>query len=165
MRIIGVISDTHGLLREEALTALAGVDLILHAGDVGDVGIIRRLSEIAPVRAVQGNTDSGEVIAALPETDVVDLTSPNGSVSTEGRGPLAYLTHGHLELDLDPAAAGFRVLVHGHTHTPAAVDRDGVLYFNPGSAGPRRFNLPVTVGLLRVHGLDVAPEILELAAP
>ncbi len=162
MRVIGVISDTHGLLREEAVAALAGCDLILHAGDVGDLEILRRLGAIAPVRAVRGNTDDGAVAEALPETDVIDLTSPNGGVSTEGRGPLAYLLHGHRELDLDPAAAGFRVIVQGHTHEPLVRERAGVLYFNPGSAGPRRFNLPVTVGRLRVDGVDVHPEVVRL---
>lgn len=164
MRVIGVISDTHGLLREEAVAELEGCDLILHAGDVGDLEIVQRLSRIAPVRAVRGNTDSGAVAEALPETDVVDLTSPNGGLSTDGRGPLAYLTHGHKELDLDPVAAGFRVLVHGHTHEPLVRERAGVLYFNPGSAGPRRFNLPVTMGRLRVEGVQVIPEIVDLIA-
>ncbi len=162
MRVIGVISDTHGLLREEALTALEGSDLILHAGDVGDMAIVRRLSDIAPVRAVRGNTDQGDVAEALPETDVVDLTSPTGGVSTDGRGPLAYLMHGHQELDLDPVAAGFRVLVHGHTHEPSVLDREGVLYFNPGSAGPQRFDLPITVGRLRVNGVKVQAEVIRL---
>lgn len=164
MRVIGVISDTHGLLREEALAELEGSDLILHAGDVGDMSIIRSLAEIAPVRAVRGNTDHGAVVEALPETDVVDLTSPSGGVSTEGRGPLAYLVHGHQELDLDPAAAGFRVLINGHTHEPFIQEREGVLYFNPGSAGPRRFNLPVTVGRLRVEGAEVRAEVIDLMA-
>ncbi len=162
MRVIGVISDTHGLLREEALDELRGSDLILHAGDVGDLSIIQRLSEIAPVRAVRGNTDGAEIAAALPETDVVDLTSPTGGLSTEGRGPLAYLMHGHKELDLDPVSAGFRVLVHGHTHEPSMVEKAGVLYFNPGSAGPRRFDLPVTVGRLRVNGVNVEAEVVRL---
>lgn len=162
MRVIGVISDTHGLLREEALEELRGSDLILHAGDVGDLGIIQKLSEIAPVRAVRGNTDGGEIAAALPETDVVDLTSPSGGLTTEGRGPLAYLMHGHKELDLDPVASGFRVLIHGHTHEPSIVERAGVLYFNPGSAGPRRFDLPVTVGRLRVNGVEVQAEVVDL---
>jgi hypothetical protein len=162
MRVIGVISDTHGLLRDEALEALEGSDLILHAGDVGDLAILRRLAEIAPVRAVRGNTDDGQTAAALPETDVVDLTSPNGGVSTEGRGPLAYLLHGHQEIDLDPVAAGFRVIIHGHTHEPSILDREGVLFFNPGSAGPRRFNLPVSVGRLRVAGVAVEAEVLHL---
>ncbi len=162
MRMIGVISDTHGLLREEALDALRGSDLILHAGDVGDLSIIRRLSEIAPVRAVCGNTDGGKTAAALPETDVVDLTSPTGGPSTEGRGPLAYVMHGHKELDLDPVASGFRVVVQGHSHEPAIDERAGVLYFNPGSAGPRRFDLPVTVGRLTVNGMEVLPEIVDL---
>jgi uncharacterized protein len=162
MRVIGVISDTHGLLRDEAVAELRGCDLILHAGDVGNLGIIERLARIAPVRAVRGNTDDDATVQALPETDVIDLTSPNGGVSTDGRGPLAYLMHGHRELDLDPVAAGFRVLVHGHTHEPLVSERDGVLFFNPGSAGPRRFSLPVTVGKLRVRGADVEPEIIEL---
>jgi len=165
MRVIGVISDTHGLLREEALAALEGSDLILHAGDVGDIEILRTLSEIAPVRAVRGNTDRGAVADALPETDVVDLTSPTGGVTTDGRGPLAYLLHGHQELDLDPGSAGFRVLVYGHTHQPSVHERDGVLYFNPGSAGPRRFNLPVTVGQLRVTGAEVEAKIIDLQVP
>lgn len=164
MRVIGVISDTHGLLREEAIEALSGSDLILHAGDVGDMGILRRLGEIAPVRAVRGNTDHGDIAAALPETDVVDLTSPTGGVTTEGRGPLAYLMHGHQELDLDPVTAGFRVLINGHTHEPSLVERQGVLYFNPGSAGPRRFDLPVTVGRLHVEGVDVRAEVVDLLA-
>jgi uncharacterized protein len=164
MRVIGVISDTHGLLREEALAELEGSDLILHAGDVGDMSIIRSLAEIAPVRAVRGNTDHGAVVGALPETDVVDLTSPTGGVSTEGRGPLAYLMHGHQELDLDPVAAGFRVLINGHTHEPSILERGGVLYFNPGSAGPRRFDLPVTVGRLRVEGAEVHAEVIDLMA-
>lgn len=162
MRVIGVISDTHGLLRDEALAALEGSDLILHAGDVGDLAIVRRLAEIAPVRAVRGNTDEGQTAAALPETDVVDLTSPNGGVSTEGRGPLAYLLHGHQEIDLDPMAAGFRVVIHGHTHEPSIVHREGVLYFNPGSAGPRRFDLPISVGKLRVNGVEVDAEVVHL---
>lgn len=162
MRVIGVISDTHGLLRDEALEALEGSDLILHAGDVGDLGILRALSEIAPVRAVRGNTDRGPVADALPETDVVDLTSPTGGLTTAGRGPLAYLLHGHQELDLDPAAAGFRVVVNGHTHQPSVHEQGGVLYFNPGSAGPRRFNLPVTVGRLRVEGVRVEATIIDL---
>ena len=126
------------------------------------IGIIQRLSEIAPVRAVRGNTDGAEIAAALPETDVVDLTSPTGGLSTEGRGPLAYLMHGHKELDLDPVSAGFRVLVHGHTHEPSMVEKAGVLYFNPGSAGPRRFDLPVTVGRLRVNGVNVEAEVVRL---
>lgn len=162
MRVIGVISDTHGLLRDEAVAELRGCDLILHAGDVGNLGIIEQLARIAPVRAVRGNTDDDATVQALPETDVVDLTSPNGGVSTDGRGPLAYLMHGHRELDLDPVAAGFRVVVHGHTHEPLVSEREGVLFFNPGSAGPRRFSLPVTVGKLRVQGVEVEPEIIEL---
>ena len=92
----------------------------------------------------------------------MDLTSPTGGVSTEGRGPLAYLVHGHQELDLDPVASGFRVLIHGHTHEPSILEKQGVLYFNPGSAGPRRFDLPVTVGRLRVKGVEVEAEVIDL---
>jgi putative phosphoesterase len=162
LRTVGLISDTHGLLRPEATRALEGSDLILHAGDVGSLDLLRQLGEIAPVRAVRGNTDPAEVVAAMPETDVVDLTSPNGAVSREGRGPLAYLLHGHREIDLDPAASGFRVVVFGHSHQPLVQERDGVLFVNPGSAGPRRFGLPVSVARLSVEGGEVIAEIIEL---
>jgi len=150
MRTIGVISDTHGLLRDEAVAALAGSDLIVHAGDVGDDGILRRLEEIAPLRAVHGNTDHGPVLAALPATIVVDLTSPDGAPSAGGHGPLIYVLHELEHLDLDPRAAGFGAVVYGHTHVPTIDRKDQVLYFNPGAAGHRRFKLPVTVGRLRV---------------
>ena len=154
MRTIGVISDTHGLLREEALHALAGSALIIHAGDVGKPEILDRLSEIAPVRAVYGNTDWGVVRDTLPGNDVVDLGIP---------GPLAYVLHIFESLDLDPVAAGFRVVIFGHTHQPVIRELDGVLYLNPGSAGPRRPDLPVTVARLTVDGDEVRAEILDLA--
>lgn len=152
MRIIGVISDTHGLLRPEAVAALEGSALILHAGDVGDVRILERLEEIAPVHAVRGNTDGGELRKMLPATAVVDL----------GSGSIAYLLHGDEELDLDPAAAGIALVVRGHTHVPRVERRGGVLYLNPGSAGPRRFSLPVTVARVWVDEGGLSAEIVEL---
>lgn len=152
MRIIGVISDTHGLLRPEAVAALEGSALILHAGDVGDVRVLERLGEIAPVHAVRGNTDGGELRKALPATAVVDL----------GSGSIAYLLHGDEELDLDPAAAGIALVVRGHTHLPRVERRGGVLYLNPGSAGPRRFRLPVTVARVKVEPGGLDAEIVEL---
>ena len=154
MPTIGVISDTHGLLRQEALAALEGSDLILHAGDVGDRGIIDRLSDIAAVWAVRGNTDHGALARSLPETQVVDLTS--------GAGPYAYVIHQLELLDLDPVAAGLRVVIYGHTHVPHIELRSDVLYFNPGAAGHRRFRLPVTVGRLIVEEDDIDAEIIHL---
>jgi uncharacterized protein len=152
IRTIGVISDTHGLLRPEAVTALQGCALILHAGDVGDAAILARLGEIAPVHAVFGNTDGAELKSMLPATAVVDLGSEDGSISgTEPVGPLAYILHGDANLDVDPAAAGIAMVVSGHTHQPLVEHRGGVLYVNPGSAGPRRFRLPVTVARVRVE--------------
>lgn len=162
MRLIGVISDTHGLLREEALEALAGSELILHGGDVGDPAILERLGRIAPVRAVRGNTDRGELADRLPGTDVVDLSDPAGDVSSDGPGPIAYLLHELDLLDVDPAASGFAAVVYGHTHEPAIEVREGVLYFNPGAAGHRRFRLPVTVGRLTVDDGAVHAQIIHL---
>lgn len=163
MRTIGVISDTHGLLRPQALAALEGSDLILHAGDVGDPEILQQIGSLAPVHAVYGNTDWGPLRGALAGTAVVDLDSEDGRVGEDGpHGPLAYILHDLLELDLDPVAAGFRLVVTGHTHRPEVRTRDGVLYLNPGSAGPRRFTLPVTVARVRVDGKDVKAEIVEL---
>jgi putative phosphoesterase len=152
VRTIGVISDTHGLLRPEALHALEGVDLILHAGDVGDVSILSRLGEVAPVLAVHGNTDRGPLRHSLPHTAVVDLGTVDGVPrDAEPRGPTAYVLHVGEELELDPAAAGFAVVVTGHTHIPHAEERNGVLHLNPGSAGPRRFDLPATVARIGVE--------------
>ena len=141
MPLIGVISDTHGLLRPEALDALAGSDLIIHAGDVGGPEILDRLEAIAPVRVVRGNTDYGAFGASLPRTDAVEL-GPGG--------PIVWVVHDIADLDLDPAAAGFAAVVYGHSHRPSAEEREGVLYLNPGSAGPRRFDLPVTVARLEL---------------
>jgi len=130
----GVISDTHGLLREEAVEALAGVELIIHAGDVGNPEILHRLKEIAPVLAVRGNVDKGAWAEALPETAAVEVG-----------GIAIYVIHDVKELDLDPAAAGFGMVISGHSHKPGRSERAGVVYLNPGSAGPRRFRLPVTL--------------------
>ncbi len=131
---IGILSDTHGLLRPEALDALRGSDLILHAGDVGKPEVLERLEEIAPVTAVRGNVDRGEWAARLPKSAVVEA------------GPvLIYVLHDLKELDLDPLAAGFQMVVSGHSHKPLREDRGGVIYLNPGSPGPRRFSLPITV--------------------
>jgi hypothetical protein len=148
--LVGVISDTHGLLRPEALDALAGSELIVHAGDVGDLEILERLAEIAPVRAVRGNVDRG-ALAALPTDAVVEV-----------EGAQLYVLHILDDLDLDPAAAGFGAVIYGHTHRPLVERRAGVLYLNPGSAGPRRFDLPVTVARLAVDGAELKAEVVEL---
>jgi hypothetical protein len=178
MKTIGIISDTHGLLRPEALDALGGCSLILHAGDVGDEEILQGLAAIAPVRAVHGNTDQGPLQRDLPATLVVDLTSEDGEIVDSGepvdvdispsddpsgdQGLLAYLLHDLDDLDLDPAAAGIAIVVTGHTHKPVIEKSDGVIYLNPGSAGPRRFDLPVTVAKVVVGGETVEVEIVEL---
>jgi uncharacterized protein len=148
--VIGVISDTHGLLRPEALAALRGVEHILHAGDVGDFSILEKLRKIAPVTAIRGNVDVWGECAELPATDVVDLD-----------GKLFYLVHSVRDLDINPAVAGVAVVVSGHSHKASVQVRDGVMYFNPGSAGPRRFSLPVTVGFLTVED-EIDASILEL---
>ena len=139
MTVLGLISDTHGLLRPEALRALQGSDLVIHAGDVGRPEILDRLRSIAPVVAVRGNIDRGPWASALPATAVA-----------ESAGVRIYVLHDIHDLDLDPAAAGFHVVVSGHSHQPASAERAGVLYINPGSAGPRRFRLPITVARLEL---------------
>ncbi len=150
-RSIGVISDTHGLLRPEAAAALQGSDCIIHAGDVGDPEILARLREIAPVTAVRGNVDRGTWARALPETEVLET----GGISI-------YILHILAELDLKPEAAGFSAVIYGHSHAPKMDTRNVVLYFNPGSAGPRRFRLPVTLGRLTVKNRAARGEIIEL---
>jgi len=163
VRIIGVISDTHGLLRPEAIHALQGSDLILHAGDVGDPRILERLGDIAPVHAVRGNTDAGELRRSLPATLMVDLGAADGRPGDAGpAGSLAYVLHDLLDLDLDPAATGIGMVVSGHTHRPEVQERDGVVYLNPGAAGPRRFTLPVTVAKVLLADGRVEAEILEI---
>jgi uncharacterized protein len=149
--LIGVISDTHGLLRPEAVVALAGSDHILHAGDVGDPGILERLREIAPVTAIRGNVDVGGACSLLPDTELVHLG---------GRG--IYMLHDRHALDLNPIAAGISVVVSGHSHHPAIQWHKGILYFNPGSAGPRRFSTPVSVGFLTVTEAGVEARVVEL---
>jgi putative phosphoesterase len=138
--IIGVIADTHGLLRREVLELFTGVSLIIHAGDIGTPDVLTTLREIAPVRAVRGNVDKGAWADSLPETEVVEY---NGS--------FIYLLHDLKTLDLDPSAAGIQVVISGHSHRPEESRKNGVLYLNPGSAGPRRFKLPVTAALLRIE--------------
>lgn len=149
--MIGVISDTHGLLRPEAVAAMRGVEHILHAGDVGDIAVLERLREIAPVTAIRGNVDVSGPCAELPATDVVELG-----------GKLFYLVHSVDGLDINPVAAGVAMVVSGHSHKASVQVRDGVVYFNPGSAGPRRFSLPVTVGFVTVED-GVEASVLELA--
>jgi len=163
MVTIGVISDTHGLLRDEALVALEGSDLIIHAGDVGDPDILARLGQIAPVHAVRGNTDGGTFGASLPSTEAVELVAESEPPES---AVLAFVLHDLAELDLDAGAAGFSAVIHGHTHRPDITWQNDVLYFNPGAAGHRRFSLPVTVGRL-VVGSDrrVQAEIVDLNVP
>jgi putative phosphoesterase len=149
--LIGVISDTHGLLRPEALVALAEAEHILHAGDVGDAAILDELRKIAPVTAIRGNVDVWGECAELPATEMVELG-----------GRMFYLVHSVHDLDLNPAAAGVAVVVSGHSHKPAVERKQGVMYLNPGSAGPRRFKLPITVALVVVGEEDVSARIVEL---
>jgi len=148
---VGLISDTHGLLRPEAIESLRGSDYIVHAGDIGDPDILKALAEIAPVTAVRGNNDKGPWALTIRETEVLRV----GEVCI-------YVLHNLAELDLDPAAAGFQVVVSGHSHRLVSEYRDGVLFVNPGSAGPRRFTLPVSVGRLMVSGVTVTARLLEL---
>jgi putative phosphoesterase len=149
---IGLISDTHGLLRPEALEFLRGSDFIVHAGDIGDAAVLEDLRRLAPLTAVRGNNDKGPWAKSIAETEVLEV----GEVSI-------YVLHDLAELELDPVAAGFRVVVSGHSHHPSVEDRDGVLYVNPGSSGPRRFKLPIAVAELQVAGSSVKARIVELA--
>ena len=148
--LIGVISDTHGLLRPEALVALAEAEHILHAGDVGKIEILDALREIAPVTAIRGNVDVSGACAELPATEMVELG-----------GAVFYMVHSVHDLDINPVAAGVAMVVSGHSHKASVAVRDGVIYFNPGSAGPRRFSLPVTVGFVTVED-GVEASVLEL---
>ena len=152
---IGLISDTHGLLRKEALEALRGSELIIHAGDVGKPEILEALKEIAPLVAVRGNVDTEPWAKALPETAVAEIGAT-----------LIYVLHDVNALDLNPATSGFHIVVSGHSHKPGKTERDGVLYINPGSAGPRRFQLPVTVARLNLSRIphEVVFVNLEVSA-
>jgi putative phosphoesterase len=149
---VGLISDTHGLLRPEALACLQGSDFIIHAGDIGDAGILEALGTIAPVTAVRGNNDTAAWARKVPHTAVL-----------RAGGAAIYVIHDVAGLDIDPAAEGMQAVVAGHSHKPSVERRGGVLFVNPGSAGPRRFTLPVSAGRLTVHGREVDAELLGLA--
>ena len=148
---VGVISDTHGLLRPEALRALQGAEHILHAGDVGDPAILDALRAIAPVTAIRGNIDEGGPCGHLPPTELIDLN-----------GRSIYMLHDVKKLDLNPEATGISAVIFGHSHKPLVEQRRGVLFLNPGSAGPRRFELPVTIAWLRIDAKGVSAEIIPL---
>lgn len=148
---VGLIADTHGLLRPEALAALRGSDFIVHAGDIGTPEVLEALSALAPVTAVRGNNDRGAWAAALPETAQLEVG-----------GARIFVLHDIAELAIDPAAAGFRVVVAGHSHRPRCVEENGVWFINPGSAGPRRFRLPIAAARLQVRDAQVAPQLFEL---
>jgi putative phosphoesterase len=149
--LVGVISDTHGLIRPQAVAALAGSDMIIHAGDVGASDVIDRLGGVAPTFVVRGNIDTAGWAAHLPPTRIVEV----GALRV-------FVLHEISQLGLDPAAAGVAAVVFGHSHRASIETRGGVLFLNPGSAGPRRFKLPVTVARVRVSGLRMRPEIVEL---
>jgi uncharacterized protein len=149
--LIGVISDTHGLLRPQAIQALQGVELIIHAGDIGNLEVLSGLEQIAPVHAVRGNTDRGEWARALPLTQLVAV----GDIH-------CYVLHELFTLDLDPAAADLATVIFGHSHSPHLERKRGVLYLNPGSAGPRRFTLPVTLARLRVQNNSLHVDFVDL---
>jgi uncharacterized protein len=149
---IGVISDTHGLLRREALEALRESDYLIHAGDIGDPGILKKLTAIAPVTAIRGNVDREHWARKVPETEVLEV-----------EGVLIYVLHDLKTLDLKPETAGFGAVISGHTHIPKQETKQGVLYFNPGSAGPKRFRLPITVGKLILGAGKIRGEIVRIA--
>lgn len=148
---VGVISDTHGIMRPGALAALQGCDFIIHAGDVGDSQVLDQLEAIAPVHAVRGNVDFGALGERLPEDALVTW-----------HGKHLYVYHILEQLPLDPAAAGFHAVIYGHSHKPDIAHKEGVLYFNPGSAGPRRFELPISVGRLTIENDMLKAEIIKL---
>jgi hypothetical protein len=150
---VGLISDTHGLLRREAAEALSGVEHIIHAGDIDSSGILSKINSIAPVFAVRGNMDRNGGLSHLPRFDVITL----GKLSIG-------VIHDLQELDLDPAAAGLAAVIHGHSHKPSVREKEGVVYINPGSAGPKRFSLPISMGLLHIDGPSLAPALIRLEA-
>ena len=149
--LVGIISDTHGLMRPEAITALQGSELITHAGDVGKPEVIDQLNAIAPTHAVRGNVDTQSWARTLPDTKVV-----------EAGGVRLFVLHIRGELVVDPVSAGYAAVIFGHSHTPSIETRSGVLWLNPGSAGPRRFKLPITVARMRISGQSIEPAIVEL---
>ena len=148
---VGLVSDTHGLLRPEVRAFLVGCDYIVHGGDVGAAGILEQLAAMAPLIAVRGNNDTQPWAARLRETELIRV----GNV-------FVYVIHDLARLDIEPGAAGVRVIVSGHSHKPLVRERDGVLYVNPGSCGPRRFKLPISVGELMVSGSGVRARTLDL---
>lgn len=148
---VGLISDTHGLLRPEAIAFLRGSDFIVHAGDIGDASVLKELKALAPLTVVRGNNDKGPWAETIAETEVLQI----GDV-------FIYVLHNLAELDLDPVAAGFQVVVSGHSHHPSVEERDGVLYVDPGSSGPRRFRLPIALAELEVAGQSVKARLVEL---
>jgi hypothetical protein len=149
---IGVISDTHGLLRPEAVRTLRGVEHILHAGDVGDAIILDQLRQLAPVTAIRGNIDRSGLCAQLPETELVEMN-----------GCSIYMLHDVHDIDLDPVAADIQVVISGHSHKPLIEWKKKVLYFNPGSAGPRRFSLPISLGYLHIRERSLEPELITIS--
>ena len=150
-QLIGLISDTHGLIRPQALDVLTGVDFIIHAGDIGAPEVIDHLKRIAPVVAIRGNNDRERWAKSLPDIKLVKTADAK-----------LYIIHNVKELDYDPLRRGIQVVISGHSHKPSVGNRDGVLYVNPSSAGPRRFKLPIAVGKLQVEGMQVRAEIIEL---
>ena len=148
---IGIISDTHGLVRPEALDALKGVEQIIHAGDIGNLDVLHKLQTIAPVVAVRGNHDQGQWAERVPVTKVVKMGTHR-----------FYVLHELAHIDVDPAVSAFSVVIFGHSHKPVAEKRNDVLYLNPGSAGPRRFRLPVTLARLHISGQTIESECVEL---
>lgn len=151
MTRLGIISDTHGLLRPEAATFLQGCDRIVHGGDIGTTEVLTRLSTIAPVTAVRGNNDKGAWAEAIPETELFDFS-----------GIRVYAIHDLSLLNIDPSAAGIQVVVSGHSHKPLIQQRDGIVFINPGSAGPRRFTLPISVAEILVDSGVISTRIVEL---
>lgn len=154
MTTIGLISDTHKLLRPEAISALEGVDLIVHAGDVGSQEVIDGLSRVAPVRAIKGNIDKAGWASCLPNEEIVLL-----------QGKVLYVIHSINELVRDPLAEGFDAVIFGHSHRPAIYSRGGIIYVNPGSAGPRRFSLPITLAKMHIHAGVIKTEVIQLVPP
>ena len=152
MTIIGIISDTHNLLRLEAVKALEGSEIIIHAGDIGSSDIIDRLKKIAPVYAVRGNIDKSPWGDTLPPIDVIEIS-----------GKVLYVLHDIHEINLDPVAAGFDAVISGHSHNPKIENKKGVFFINSGSAGPRRFSLPVTVASLQIDGGNIRCDLIELS--
>ena len=150
--IIGVISDTHGIIRPKAVQELKGSDRILHAGDIGSPDVLTTLQAIAPVVAVRGNTDSGRWTDGLRAVEIADIS-----------GLLFYILHDVSDIDLDPQAAGIHAVISGHSHRPIIAERNGILYLNPGSAGPRRFTLPVTLARIHISNGRLQSEIIPLA--